>query len=86
VGSFGQLTNTLLQTMTGVQLRHIPYGTQPWQPDLLGGHVNAVMWPLVTMVDHVRSGRLRALAISNGKERSLQVPDVPLFSEVGLAQ
>jgi tripartite-type tricarboxylate transporter receptor subunit TctC len=44
------------------------------------------MWPLITMVDHVKSGRLRALAISNGKERSPQVPDVPLFGEVGLAQ
>jgi tripartite-type tricarboxylate transporter receptor subunit TctC len=86
VGGFAHLTTTLLQTMTGIQLRHVPYGAQPWQPDLLGAHVNAVMWPLITMVDHVKSGRLRALAISNGKARSPQVPDVPLFSEVGLAQ
>ena len=86
VGTFMHLTTTLLQTTTGIQLRHIPYGAQPMLPDLLGGHVNAMMFPLVTIVDHVRSGKLRALAISNGKERSPQVPDVPLFSEVGLAQ
>ncbi len=86
VGTFLHLTTTLLQSMTGIQLRHVPYGAQPMLPDLLGGHVNAMMFPLVTIVDHVKSGKLRALAISNGKERSLQVPDVPMFSEVGLAQ
>jgi tripartite-type tricarboxylate transporter receptor subunit TctC len=80
------LSNVLLQTLTGTRLRHVPYGAQPWQPDLLGGHVDAVMFPLITMVDHVKSGKLRALAISNGKERSPQLPDVPQFSEVGLAQ
>ena len=86
VGSFTQLTVTLLQTLTGARLRHIPYGAQPWQLDLLGGNVNASMWPLITMIEHVKSGKLRALAISNGKRRSPQVPDVPLFSELGLAQ
>ena len=86
VGSFFHLTYSLLQTLTGTQLRHIPYGAQPWQPDLLGGHVNTAMYPLITMVDHVKSGKLRALAISNGKERSSLVPEVPQFSEVGLAQ
>lgn len=86
VGSFIHLSNVLLQTLTGTRLRHVPYGAQPWQPDLLGGHVDAAMFPLITMVDHVRSGKLRALAISNGKERSSQLPDVPQFSEVGLPQ
>jgi len=86
VGTFLHLTTVLLQTMTGTRLRHVPYGAQPWQPDLLGGRVDAVMFPLVTMVDHVKSGRIHALAISNGKARSPQLPDVPMFSEVGLAQ
>src|SRR5262245_55777742 len=44
------------------------------------------MSALIPLVDHVKSGKLRALAISNGNERSPQVPDVPLFSEVGLAR
>lgn len=86
VGSFSHLTLALFQTMTGTQLKHIPYGAQPWQPDLLGGQVGAAMWPLITMVDHVKSGKLRGLAISNGKQRSPQVPDVPLFGEVGMPQ
>ena len=42
------------------------------------------MWPLITMMDHVKSGKLRALAISNGKERSPLKPNVPRFAEVGL--
>ena len=86
VGTFGHLTLTLFQTLTGVQLRHVPYGAQPWQPDLVAGHVNSSMSALIPLIDHVKSGRLRALAISNGNERSPQVPEVPLFSEVGLAQ
>jgi tripartite-type tricarboxylate transporter receptor subunit TctC len=86
VGTFIHLSAVLLQTLTGTRLRHVPYGAQPWQPDLLGGHVDAAMFPLITMVDHVKSGKLRALAISNGKERSPQLPEVPQFSEVGLAQ
>lgn len=86
VGTFIHLSTVLLQTLTGTRLRHVPYGAQPWQPDLLGGHVDAAMFPLITMVDHVKSGKLRALAISNGKERSSQLPEVPQFSEVGLAQ
>jgi len=86
VGTFIHMSTVLMQTLTGTRLRHVPYGAQPWQPDLLGGHVDAAMFPLITMVDHVKSGKLRALAISNGKQRSPLVPDVPLFSEVGLAQ
>ena len=86
VGTFIHLSNVLLHSLTGTRLRHVPYGAQPWQPDLLGGHVDAAMFPLITMVDHVKSGKLRALAISNGKQRSSQLPEVPQFSEVGLAQ
>ena len=86
VGTFSHLTLTLFQTLTGVQLQHVPYGAQPWQPDLVGGHINSSMSALIPLVDHVKSGKLRALAISNGNERSSQVPDVPLFSELGLTQ
>jgi tripartite-type tricarboxylate transporter receptor subunit TctC len=86
VGTFGHLTLTLFQTMTGVQLRHVPYGAQPWQPDLVAGHINSSMSALIPLIEHVKSGRLRALAISNGNERSPQIPEVPLFSELGLPQ
>jgi tripartite-type tricarboxylate transporter receptor subunit TctC len=86
LGTAIHLSMVWLQTLTGTRLRHVPYGAQPWQPDLLGGHVDATLFPLVTMVEYVKSGKLRALAISNGKQRSPQVPDVPMFSEVGLVQ
>jgi tripartite-type tricarboxylate transporter receptor subunit TctC len=86
VGTFGHITLTLFQTLTGVQLRHVPYGAQPWQPDLVGGHINSSMSALIPLIEHVKSGRLRALAISNGNERSPQIPEVPLFRELGLPQ
>ena len=72
--------------LSGTKLRHVPYGANPWTNDVLAGEVQAVMFPLVTMVDHVKSGKLRALAISYGKERSAQLPNVPMFSEAGLGQ
>ena len=74
------------QILTGTKLRHVPYGATPWTNDVLSGEVQSVMFPLVTMTDHVRSGKLRALAISNGKERSAQMPNVPMFAEAGLGQ
>jgi len=86
VGTFGHVALIQFQTLTGIQLRHVPYGAQPWQPDLVAGHIDSSMSALIPLVDHVKSGKLRALAISNGNERSPQVPDVPLFSEVGLAR
>src|SRR5262245_37044015 len=54
VGTFSHLTLTLFQTLTGVQLQHVPYGAQPWQPDLVGGHINSSMSALIPLVDHVK--------------------------------
>ncbi len=86
VGNLLHISMEWFGLLSGTKLRHIPYGANPWTNDVLSGEVQAVMFPLVTMTDHVRSGKLRALAISNGKERSAQVPNVPMFSEAGLGQ
>ena len=80
VGSFQHLTGEWLQKITGTSLTHVPYGAQGWQADLLGGNVDATLFPLISMVEHVKSGRLRALAISSA-QRSPQLPDVPTFAE-----
>ena len=80
VGSFQHLTGEWLQKITGTALTHIPYGATGWQTDLLAGNVDATLFPLITMTDHVKSGKLRALAISSN-QRSAQLPDVPTFAE-----
>jgi len=85
VGSFQHLTAEWFQKLTGTTLTHIPYGASNWQADLLAGNVDATLWPLITMVDHVKSGKLRALAISS-KQRSALLPDVPTFAEARLPE
>lgn len=80
VGSFQHITAEWLQKITGTKLNHVPYGASNWQTDLLAGTVDVALWPLVTMTDHVKSGKLRALAISSS-QRSPQLPDVPTFAE-----
>lgn len=80
VGSLLQLGGEWFQKLTGTKLTHVPYGASGFQADLLAGNVDAVFFPLITMVDHVKSGKLRALAISS-KQRSSLIPDVPTFAE-----
>ncbi len=82
VGSFPHLTAEWFQKLAGIRLQHIPYGTAHWQTDLLAGTVDATFYPLVGMVDHVRNGNLRALAVASSG-RSPMLPDVPTFTEAG---
>jgi len=86
VGSFQHLSMAWLESLAGVRLKHVPYGANPWVNDVVAGNVDAVMFPLVNMVDHLRSGKVRALAISNGGKRSPLVPDVAQFEEQHFAQ
>ncbi len=80
VGSFQHITMEWFQKLSGTKLNHVPYGASNWQTDLLAGTVDVAFWPLVTMTDHVKSGKLRALAIS-AHQRSPLLPDVPTFAE-----
>ncbi len=85
VGSFQQITAEWFQKLSGTKLVHIPYGASNWQTDLLAGTVEVAFWPLVTMTDHVKSGKLRALAISSN-QRSPLLPDVPTFAEAKMPE
>ena len=85
VGSFLHLSTEWFQKMTDTKLTHIPYAATNWQLDLLAGTVDAVLYPLIGMVDHVKSGKIRALAISSN-QRSPLLPDVPTFAEANLPQ
>ena len=82
VGSYLQVTAEWFQKLAGIRLTHIPYGgATHFQTDLLAGTVDAVFYPLL-MADHVRSGKLRALAVASAS-RSPLLPDVPTFAESG---
>ena len=82
VGSLPHVTGEWFQKLAGIRLNHIPYGgTTHWQTDLLAGNVDVTFYPLL-VVDHVRSGKLRALAIASAG-RSPMLPDVPTFAEAG---
>ena len=86
VGSGNHLTGELFQALSRTRMKHVPFGTGNPANDLLGGHIDAMFYPLIGMVEHVRAGKLRALAISTGNGRSAQLPDVPTFAEAGLPQ
>jgi len=82
--STGQLAGALFQSIAGIRLVHVPYkGASPAITDLLGGHVDVMFDQLSSGIAHIRSGRLRALAVT-AKTRSPDVPDVPTMQEAGV--
>ena len=84
VGSTQHLAGALFAKLTDVQLNHIPYkGSGQAVVDLLGGQVNMNFDTMPPVLEHIKSGKLRALAIST-PQRLPQLPDVPTFSEVGI--
>ncbi|HPU52307.1 MAG TPA: tripartite tricarboxylate transporter substrate-binding protein, partial [Burkholderiaceae bacterium] len=85
-GSGPHLAMELLAWASGAPLVHVPYkGDAPAVNDLVGGQVGACFNAQGTPLPHVRSGRLRALAVV-ARERTAQLPDTPTFAEVGLRQ
>ncbi len=83
-GSSDHLTAELFWQQTGTTGLHIPYkGGAPAISDLLGGQVQASFQNINAIVQHVKSGKLRALAITSDK-RSALLPDVPTLAEAGV--
>lgn len=84
VGTASHLAAEMLQAEAGIKLSHIPYkGSSQIIPDLLSGVLMmSVETSLVTTLQHVRSGKLKMLAITY-PERSKEVPDVPTLAESG---
>jgi tripartite-type tricarboxylate transporter receptor subunit TctC len=82
-GSMPHMIGILLGKFTGVDLKHIPYrGTVPGVNDLLGGQISSFCGPTGDYLPHVKTGKLRVLAIS-GKGRSPFLPDAPTLRELG---
>jgi tripartite-type tricarboxylate transporter receptor subunit TctC len=83
-GSTGHLAGELFKQMTGTYLVHIPYkGAAPALTDLLGGQVSMFFSGMPPAMTHVKSGKLRALAVTTTK-RSPAAPDVPTMAEAGI--
>jgi len=83
-GSTTHLANELLKSMTGVQITHVPYkGVAPAAVDLISGQVQMMSGDLSTLLPHVRSGRMRAIAVT-GPRRSRLLPELPTVAESGI--
>ena len=83
-GSSSHLAMELLKYMTGAQFVHVPFmGSGQAMPSLLAGQVQLVFDPIPTSLPHVKSGRLRALAVTTTK-RIAAAPETPTVAEAGL--
>lgn len=83
VGTGGHLGVEAFNQAAGIDLVHVPYkGTGPALNDLIGGQISALLVDLGNAQTHLKTGKLRGLAI-NGARRSALLPDVPTFTELG---
>ncbi|CAN7758006.1 tripartite tricarboxylate transporter substrate binding protein [Bradyrhizobium sp. LjRoot220] len=84
IGSSPHLATELLKKMTGTDAVHVPYrGAAPALNDLIAGQIDFLFDPGIA-IEHVKAGKLRALAIGS-PQRSPQLPNVPTLEELGLA-
>jgi tripartite-type tricarboxylate transporter receptor subunit TctC len=80
-GTSVHLSGELFMAMTGVKLTHVPYrGSAPALTDMIAGQVQVLFDNLPSSIEHVRAGKLRALAVTTEK-RSDALPDVPTVAE-----
>jgi tripartite-type tricarboxylate transporter receptor subunit TctC len=82
IGNSTHLAGELFKKMTGVDMVHVPYrGVAPALTDLLGGQVHVMFTgPPIGMIDYIKAGKLRALAVTTAT-RSEMLPDMPTVSE-----
>ena len=82
-GTGGHLAVELLSWMAGIKFTHVPYkGAGPALLDLIGGQVQLVCTSPLPAMPHVKSGKLRALAMT-GRTRSRATPEIPTVAEAG---
>ena len=82
-GTGAHLTAEYLCSVTGMKLVHVPYkGDAPGTIDLIAGQISIAVFPPFALAPHVKSGRLRALAVTSS-QRSTALPDTPTVAESG---
>jgi len=80
-GTTPHLAGELFKMLTGVDMVHVPYrGGGPALTDLLGGQVQVYFGPMPPSIEHIRSGKLRALGVTSAR-RSQALPDIPSVSD-----
>jgi tripartite-type tricarboxylate transporter receptor subunit TctC len=78
-GTVNNVAGEMFNAMAGVELVHIPYRGS-YMPDLLGGQVQLTFAPIATVIEYIKAGKLRALAVTSAT-RSDALPDVPTVGE-----
>jgi tripartite-type tricarboxylate transporter receptor subunit TctC len=79
IGSLSHMCGELFKAMAGVDMVHVPYRGS-FLPDLLGGQVQAVFSPISQSIEQIRTGKLRALAVTTAT-RQAELPDIPTVAE-----
>jgi tripartite-type tricarboxylate transporter receptor subunit TctC len=80
-GTSTHLSGALFRTMTGVDMIHVPYrGNAPALTDLIAGQVQVLFDSISTSIEHIRTGKLRALAVTT-PTRSPALPDLPTVGD-----
>ena len=83
-GSIVHLSGERFKSMTGTDIVHIPYkGTALAIPDIINGQISMMFDSIVSVMPHIRSGKVKALAISSQKRSSL-LPELPTMAEAGV--
>jgi tripartite-type tricarboxylate transporter receptor subunit TctC len=84
VGSASHLSGALFTQMAGIDMLHVPYrGTGPAVTDLLGGRIEVMFSPALTVTPHISAGTLRVIG-TTGAVRSALFPNFPTIAESGL--
>jgi tripartite-type tricarboxylate transporter receptor subunit TctC len=85
IGTSQHISGELFKTLAGVKMQHVPYrGSGQMIPELLGGTLTVAVDNIATALPHIKSGKLRALAVTT-TQRSGVAPEVPTMAEQGLA-
>jgi len=85
-GAINHLAGAYFASLTGAPLTHVPYkGGGPAAIALMGGEIAMIFGEPATVVQHIKSGKMKAIAVTSGK-RALALPDLPTVQETGVAR